>query len=308
MTPLVTISARAYAKVNLALAVSPPEPVGSARPGWHRIASWFACVELWDEVIVTPAGETRYEIAWASDAPRPSPIDWPIEKDLGVRAHRALETHAGRALPVHLRVNKRIPVGGGLGGGSADAAAVLRAVNAACGLGLVERELHSISATLGSDVAFFLDTSVALDEPARPAIVEGFGDRLERVAAVSAHLVLLFPEFGCPTADVYRAFDGLSPGAMRDERVRVMHADAAARGAIRIEDLFNDLAEPAERVRPALAEIRSSLAYALRTPVHVTGSGSTMFVVVANAEHARAVAETSRRVAPSVAAVATRLV
>src|SRR6185295_18407432 len=123
--------------VNLALSVGPPLPAGDPRAGMHPIASWMHAIDLCDEVWITRlvTGASRLDIAWADDAPRPSPIDWPSEKDLAFRAHRLLEGDTGRALPAAIRIAKRIPVGGGLGGGSSDAAATLLALNDLFALG-----------------------------------------------------------------------------------------------------------------------------------------------------------------------------
>lgn len=292
------VSVHAHAKVNLALAVGPPEPSG-ARKGWHPICSWMAPITLGDSLLVTRLEEdrlSRYAIRWAEEGdplgapPRSSPIDWSITRDLAVRAHRALEERAGRTLPVQALLDKRTPVGGGLGGGSSDAAAMLRAVRTLFSdapLG----DLREAGAALGSDVAFFLDDAggdgAESSGAPRAAIVEGFGDRIERLGGshAGAWLVLLCPDFGCPTPAVYGAFDDDMPGSefeARAERIR-----AAARGASLTDDLlFNDLASPAERIAPMLRDLREHVRLVTERPAHVTGSGSTMFLLAESEEHA----------------------
>lgn len=257
----------APAKVNLALAVGPPRE----GDGLHPICSWFAPIDLADELLVTRLEEdrlSRYAILWRHDAPRQSPIDWSITKDLAVRAHLLLEQEAGRTLPVQLKLTKRIPVGGGLGGGSSDAAAMLLAVRDLFELAITDDRLHELALTLGSDVPFFLRQSAA--------IVEGVGERIETTPApmCGAALTLVFPDFGCPTGAVYRAYDE-SPGAMREREVQ----DMARAGRVVGAELFNDLALPAEKVAPQLAELRNEIVRHAGRPAHVTGSGSTMFVV-----------------------------
>lgn len=269
---------RALAKLNLSLAVGPAIE-GGARKGFHPIASLFATIDLADEVEVIEGGR-GFDLAWADDAPRPTPIDWAAERDLAMRALAALESRAGRGLGVGLRVRKRIPVGGGLGGGSSDAAAALVAVSEACGLGLSRVELREIGATLGSDVAFFVDDA----EPARAAVVTGLGDVIERVTipfASELSPVLIVPAFGCPTGEVYRAFDRAPTRGVDEARVR--RADP--------EDLFNDLLAAAELVRPELAAVRAKAGVACGRKVHLTGSGSGLFLLVPNAEAPSVVAK-----------------
>jgi 4-diphosphocytidyl-2-C-methyl-D-erythritol kinase len=276
---------RAYAKVNLALSVGPAlGPEAGDRAGYHPIASWVHAVDLFDEVVVEhapgqarglsrrPARESRFELEWAEDAPRPAEIDWPIEHDLGARAHRLLEEVAGEPLPVRIAIRKRIPLGGGLGGGSSDAAAVMLAVNDLFGLGLSVGRLAALSGRLGSDVAFFLDEGGG-EEPPRPAVVLGVGEIIERAPRREGGLTLVFPPFGCPTAEVYRAYD-LEPRPLRAGAVRSLAAGAAGD-----EGLFNDLAGAAERVRPELGVLRRAVARAAGRPVHMTGSGSTLFLL-----------------------------
>ena len=104
------------AKLNLALAVGPPRP-----DGLHPICSWMTTIDLADELTITrlpPDRLSRYAILWHAEARRPREIDWSITKDLAVRAHLALERHCERALPLQMKLEKRIPLGSGLGGGS----------------------------------------------------------------------------------------------------------------------------------------------------------------------------------------------
>ena len=260
------VTARACAKLNLALAVGPARE----GDGFHPIASWMARVDLADDLELTrlESGFSRYAVIWAPDALRRSPIDWPITKDLAVRAHLLLEETVGRPLPVQLKLEKRIPVGGGLGGGSADAAAMLLAVDGLFGLDLGRGRLLELSTRLGSDVAFFLEDG--------PAIVEGLGERIERTPGAEAHVVLVAPDFACPTPDVYRAFDAAPARPFEDARVRALAEGAS----VDPDALFNDLLDAARGVRPALAEAMERVGeLAGGRRVHLTGSGSALFVV-----------------------------
>ena len=92
-------TARAPAKVNLALSVGPPEPPGTPDAGMHPIASWMAAIDLFDEVTLTESDRTTLERRWAEDAPRPSPLGWLESDDLTIRALALLGQHVGRELP-----------------------------------------------------------------------------------------------------------------------------------------------------------------------------------------------------------------
>lgn len=277
-----TFSTRAHAKLNLALWVGAPvEAPGTPTHAYHPICSWFHGVDLCDEITLTrlDAGPSRHEIGWARQDGGRDPVGWPLESDLCVRAHRALEARVGRALPCQMVVRKSIPAGGGLGGGSSDAAAVLMGLDALFDLSLGEEELAGVAMALGSDIAYFIDKR---ENPPRPAIVGGFGEQVERLGRPHAgtEVTLIFPPFGCDTGAVYRAFDS-ALGAIGDDeaagpgRVREL-ADA---GVIRADGLFNDLAPAAEKVEPRLADLRRALAEGLGRPVQVSGSGSTLFVI-----------------------------
>lgn len=215
---------------------------------------------------------------------------------------RGIEPGVG---PCEVRVLKRIPVGGGLGGGSADAGAALLGLDALFDLGLSQADLSGAAAALGSDVAFFLDR----ESPPRPALVTGLGERVERQARLAGDLVLIMPAMGCPTGAVYRAYDA-APRALREDDVRRMIARAEREGG-RADPgvLFNDLAGPALAVAPALAAVRSACAGALGGPVHVSGSGSTLFALAPDGpEQAQRWAHDLERRFPDLRVVPGRLV
>ncbi len=273
------IHVQAPAKLNLALSVGAP-----GADGMHPIAGWMATVDLHDdlELVRLPVGyPSRYAIIWHEEARRTSDIDWSITKDLAVRAHQVLERHVGRGLSVQAKLEKRIPVGGGLGGGSADAAAMLHGLNRLFELGLSVDELASIAEPLGSDVPFLVHGG--------SAIVAGLGERIERLPAIgSLDAVLVLPDISCPTGPVYRCFDELRPDARVDDR-RVRGLPVSG---LTPDGPFNDLAEAACHLHPELGRLRTELTSAVGTPVHVSGSGSTLFLIADSELTAGLMAET----------------
>lgn len=270
------VHAFAPAKVNLALSVGAPDATGM-----HPISSLMATCSFGDDLEVKrllPDRFSRYSIDWHAEARRRSDIDWSIRKDLAVRAHLLLEERLGRKFPVQLKLEKRIPVGGGLGGGSSNGAAMLRAIDALFELNLRSEFLETLARELGSDVPFLVRGG--------HAIVEGTGEALEPVEVAETHLVLVFPEIQCPTGAVYRSFDALCPGALLDPaRVRALAGDRIAPHAP-----FNDLAAAACAVAPALAGAIAKVTAVAELPVHVSGSGSTLFVVCDSDIHAEVLA------------------
>lgn len=288
----------APAKVNLALAVGPPDG-----DGMHPIASWMVTIGLCDEMELRPlpAGSlSRFAIEWHPEARQRRPIDWPITADLAVRAHQSLERALGRSLPVQMRLRKRIPVGGGLGGGSSDAAAMIRGLERLFGLSLDPTQRRAIARSLGSDVPFLLEGGSAL--------VEGLGERIEPLGPPPPlHAVLLLPGEGCPTGAVYRRFDALPPRPFEAERVRrIAEGGRSSSAGVDSGLLFNDLAEPAFLEHPLLRALAAAFSEAARRPVHLSGSGSTLFALAADASEAASLgAEVERAIGvPAVAAAA----
>jgi len=266
---------RAYAKLNLALSVGAPiDAPGTSHHGYHPICSFMHAIDLFDEIEIERLGDaepSRFDIKWIGEDGSVSPVKWEVEKDLVFRAHAALEEHVGVALPCVIRVLKSIPAGGGLGGGSSDAASVLVGLDQVFGLGV--SELLMLAIKLGSDIGYFIDGS----PPPRAAIVSGFGEHIERVDANHSgnEITLIIPPFGCSTGLVYGAFNKESPSAIDESRVRqLIPADT-------LDDstLFNDLASSACAIAPELEDLISRLRETIGQAVHVTGSGSTLFVL-----------------------------
>ena len=265
---------KAPAKLNAALSVGPPTD-----DGMHPICSWMLTIDLHDEMTLTslePDRLSRYAIMWHDDALQRRDIDWSLTTDLAVRAHQAIERHVGRPLPIQMKLEKRIPLGGGLGGGSSDAAAMLRGLNELFELSINDEVMEKIAAGLGSDVPFLVRGGSAM--------VEGTGERLEHLETIpEVHAVLILPEMGCATASVYRKLDDMDPTAVDASAVRSL-----VRSGFDTLRLFNDLAEPALEVGVGLRAIRDELAELAGSPVHVSGSGSTLFITCDDAAAATA--------------------
>lgn len=256
---------QARAKINLSLSVGEIND-----DGMHPIVSKIACVDFSDDLEVVKLDEatlSRYAILWADDAPQKSPINWPITRDLAVRAHRLLEHASGHPLPVQMKLQKRIPIGGGLGGGSSDAAAMLLACSELYNLDV---DLVSIAGKLGSDVPFFLTGGTA--------VVSGFGETIEPLGDEKLHLVLMAPEYGCPTGEVYDSFDDLG----------IIHLDEKR---VRGGELFNDLFDAACKISEELHEDFNRLQQVTGLEIHLSGSGSTMFTICDNEQHALTLAK-----------------
>jgi 4-diphosphocytidyl-2-C-methyl-D-erythritol kinase len=264
--PIKTIQRTAPAKVNLSLSVGMQN-----KQGMHPVVSKAVCVAFSDDIEVTRLEEddlSRYAILWHEDAKRKSPIDWLVTNDLAVRAHRMLEAAAGTALPVQMKLQKRIPIGGGLGGGSSDAAAMLLATSELFDL---DFDLVAMGANLGSDIPFLLMGG--------SAIVTGLGESVESHDVDELNVVLIMPEYGCPTGEVFDAYDELGGGDIDESRVRN-------------GEIFNDLMKAACSVASELADDMKRLTELLGFEIRLSGSGSTMFCICNNATHADEIATT----------------
>ncbi|HEY6637062.1 MAG TPA: hypothetical protein VIZ61_05190 [Solirubrobacterales bacterium] len=267
----------APAKLNLCLYVGPRR-----QGGLHEIRSLFEPLELADELRITEAGEDEV-ISQGFDGP-----------DLTAIALTALREHGWDGPPLRIEVTKRIPVAAGLGGGSADAAAVLR-----LGMGEVEG-LRSIAAGIGADVPSQLQP--------RPCLVAGAGEVIEPAPSPGEHAVVLIPQAeGLATAAVYAEADRLgSPrGEAELEAIRRQLRDAVDGGGSPLdyrEHLVNDLQPAAISLRPEIDDALSALEEAGAALAMVTGSGPTAFGLFPTLEEAAGAAAELRGRFPDVLA------
>ena len=201
--PTGSVTVRVPGKVNLYLGV------GDRREdGFHELATVFHAVSLSDEVTVREADLLSLQVF--GEGADEVPTD---ERNLAWQAAELMADHVGRAADVEITIAKSIPVAGGMAGGSADAAAVLVAMNELWELGVPRRDLHAMAAKLGSDVPFALHGGTALGT--------GRGEELTTVLARSTfHWVLAFGAAGLSTAAVYGEIDRLresgSPARLAD--------------------------------------------------------------------------------------------
>ncbi len=266
-----TVTVRVPAKVNVQLAV------GAARPdGFHDLANVFLAVSLYDEVTATTAGELTVTCA-GPDADQ-VPLD---RTNLAARAAEILAERAGLSPDVHLHIEKRIPVAGGMAGGSADGAAALLACDALWGLKTPAPELLALCAELGSDVPFSLVGGAALGT--------GRGEILTPVAAGSFHWVFAVADGGLSTPAVFREFDRLTAGTA----VPAPQASPALLAALASGDPDELAATLANGLQPAALSLRPSLADTLAAGTGagalaglVSGSGPTTAFLVRDAESA----------------------
>jgi 4-diphosphocytidyl-2-C-methyl-D-erythritol kinase len=279
MTRELPATLTAPAKLNLCLYVGPRRD-----DGLHEIRSLFEPLELTDELRVSEA-ERDEVICEGVEGP-----------DLTDRALAALREHGWAGPAVRIEVTKRIPVAAGLGGGSADAAAVLRLAR-----GEVEG-LRAIAAGIGADVPSQLQP--------RACLVAGAGEVIEPVPPPSEHAVVLIPQAeGVSTAEVYAEADRLgSPrGEAELEAIRRQLRDAADQAGSPLsyrEHLVNDLQPAAISLRPAIEEALAALEETGAAHAMVTGSGPTAFGLYPRVAEARAAAERLRGAFPGAMATA----
>ena len=176
----------APAKLNLMLHI-----VGRRPDGYHELQTVFQLIDLCDriEIAVRPDGVISRPDGAAGV---------PEDEDLTVRAARALKAATGTVLGAEIRVRKRIPMGGGLGGGSSDAATTLVALNQQWRTGLDQRQIAEIGVKLGADIPVFVS--------GRSGWAEGVGERLTPVSlGTDSWYLVLFPGVAVPTTAVFQA-------------------------------------------------------------------------------------------------------
>jgi 4-diphosphocytidyl-2-C-methyl-D-erythritol kinase len=256
---------RAPAKINLVLRVGPRRA-----DGYHEVVSLMARVDVADTLTVAPADRTVVECPGLEGG-----------DTLVTRALTAfLEAVGPERAPggFHAVIAKRIPAGAGLGGGSSDAAASLRAANRLCGGPLGAAALSAVAATIGSDVPFFLGPAIAIARGRGEQVAPG--PQLPPVGVVLAH-----PGRPLATRDVYEAYRAAGPAAALDL------PDPVPSLAVLASLVANDLGPVAERLEPACRALRLELTARGAAAACVTGSGSAVFGLFSDLAAATVAAE-----------------
>jgi 4-diphosphocytidyl-2-C-methyl-D-erythritol kinase len=277
------VTKRAPAKVNLCLLVGPTD-----EQGMHELFTVFVPVDLHDELDIeleahppgSPGGDLRVKCRIAED-----------ESNLAVKALRALEQLSGWTFSGRVEIEKRIPVGAGLGGGSSDAASALlagvQALVEAGGSAPDRAQLVGLAREVGADVAFFL-------EP-RPAIGRGIGEILEPIELPELPLVLVSSDRHLSTQRVYRAFDDARP--FENRSVFEYKAGEAERRWREVREvaqvarlLENDLEPTVYGITPTLLTDREVVVREGALAALVSGSGPTLYGLCATSAKAEELA------------------
>jgi 4-diphosphocytidyl-2-C-methyl-D-erythritol kinase len=269
----VPVTIRAHAKINLDLRV-----LGTRPDGYHELRTVFQAIALHDRVSCLPReGPFAIECDAAGVPLDRSNLVWKAAEALWRALRR---TGAPRDLIV--RIEKRIPLQAGLGGGSADAAAALIALARAWRVRLRPSQLTDVGATIGADVPFFLSGGTALGL--------GRGDEVYPLADLPRHwIVLLIPGFGVSTADAYGWYDAereLARGVPVREPQHVPGPWPS-----RAAQMINDLEAPIARHYPEIEQMKTALRRVGALAAAMSGSGSTVFGLFQKRSEATAAVE-----------------
>jgi 4-diphosphocytidyl-2-C-methyl-D-erythritol kinase len=282
---MASVTVRSYAKINLFLGV-----LGGRPDGYHEIRTVMQTVSLHDRIVLRAAAEGTMLRCDDPDVPSDA-------TNLCARAAEALRNRAARAFlragkhgGVHIELSKRIPAGGGLGGGSSNAAATLRGLNFLLGSPLGDDELYAAAAEIGADVPFFLTGGAAL--------ATGIGERIEPLpCAAPLWTVLAKPGASMGTAAAYRLLDEV--GAGRDGDGKAVARGLAAGDVEQVARGLGNAFWPAvSRALPELAELRHRLLELGAAGACLTGSGSCMFGLFADERQAVRAAREMRSLVP----------
>jgi len=262
------VEVAAPAKLNLALLVGPVRP-----DGYHEIASLMLPVTLADRVVVERTPGKGLDVV--CDVA-------PGETNLAAKLVRELEGRLDRALEVRVTITKHVPHGGGLGGGSSDAAATLQALERLFDLELSMKVRYEVAMAVGSDVPFFLWPG--------PQLAMGRGQVLKDVVLPGLNAVIVMPELGLSTAAVYKWRDEDEETTLKAFAPRVRDLSATVQAAKSAADVaalvHNDLEASVARRKPAVAAARDRLFELGAKAAAMTGSGAAVFGLFGSAAEA----------------------
>ncbi len=274
-----TKSVCAYAKLNLILDV-----IGKRPDGYHDISSVMQSIELHDEIVldVDPSDENEIKVS-CLNAGDFSSVKWD-ETNLVYKAAELLLKKAGSRLSDKVRISvtvrKNIPAGAGMGGGSSDAAAVLKGLNELLDLGFSVNELCDMGAELGADVPFCVLGGTAL--------CEGIGEKLTPLPSPGRlYCVILKPEISLSTKEMYCLTDNYIDSMPHPDAVLMKNALLSKDHAAFVSSCGNFMEYAAEEICPSIGALKHMLSEAGSELSLMTGSGSAVFGLFPDLESAK---------------------
>ncbi len=261
------------AKINIFLKIEGRDKAS----GMHFLRSLFAPIDICDKLDIEESDIFSVVTNGIAE-------EIPTEKNIVFKAYSALRNYVGKELPnFSVKIEKSIPTGAGLGGGSSNAAAFLKFLNEHCKLNLSLAQLIEIASKVGSDVPFFII--------GKPAVVSGTGEKIETVELPESRkfFVLVNPEIHVDTKLAYSLFDKTYPSCNTSNRVPEKFSWGK-------EHIFNDFEEIVFTEFPEIARVKTELEFSGASKVFMSGSGSTLVAMTENEETARKiVTEFSKR-------------
>lgn len=266
----------APAKINLFLDV-----IRKREDGYHDLGTLFQTIDAGDTVSAEPRQDGRITLCYNE------PQNYPLESDLVYKAATLLQQESGTTLGADIYLNKVMPLGAGLGGGSADAAATLRLLNQLWKLKFKFEKLEEIGAKLGADVPFLVRGGTAM--------AEGIGEKLTFVKPLQLndeqYLLVATPLDSVPTKDAYAGVPKSGPDRWETYKSKCMRTGKAASIDFALANTFNAFEESVFPKHPLVQEMKNEFKRLGATSVLMSGSGASVFGVFATRKQAKEAAE-----------------
>ena len=266
----------APAKINLFLDV-----IRKREDGYHDLGTLFQTIDAGDTVSAEPRQDGRITLCYNE------PQNYPLESDLVYKAAKLLQQESGTTLGADIYLNKVMPLGAGLGGGSADAAATLRLLNQLWKLKFKFEKLEEIGAKLGADVSFLVRGGTAM--------AEGIGEKLTFVKPLQLndeqYLLVATPLDSVPTKDAYAGVPKSGPDRWETYKAKCMRTGKAASIDFALANTFNAFEESVFPKHPLVEEMKNEFKRLGATSVLMSGSGASVFGVFETRKQAKEAAE-----------------
>lgn len=266
----------APAKINLFLDV-----IRKREDGYHDLGTLFQTIDAGDTVSAELRLDGNITLCYNE------PQNYPLESDLVYKAAKLLQQESGTTHGADIYLKKIMPLGAGLGGGSADAAATLRLLNQLWKLKFKPEKLEEIGAKLGADVPFLVRGG--------SAFAEGIGEKLTFIKPLqlsdNQYLLVATPLDSVPTKDAYAGVPKSGPDRWETYKTKCMRSGKAASIDFALANTFNAFEESVFPKHPLVEEMKDEFKRLGATSVLMSGSGSSVFGVFATREQAKAAAE-----------------